>query len=77
MKADTDMPEIEFYPLRIYVRKDGWCVTVVEVQNFDNGANWALFTFQGERPVHVLIGIALIGAIALIGTAALAIAWMA
>jgi len=33
--------ELEFYLLKIYKRpNEGWRVSLCEIQNFNNGANW-------------------------------------
>lgn len=41
--------EIEFYLLRLYIRRGGWRITLFEIQNFDSGANWALVALGWDK----------------------------
>ncbi|MFH0938209.1 MAG: hypothetical protein V1899_02875 [Planctomycetota bacterium] len=51
---------IEFYLLKLYLRPNGWRLSLCEIVNFDNGADWALLSldFQHRRDplMHLRIG---------------------
>jgi len=43
------MNEIEFYLVRLYLRRGGWRITLLEIFNFDSGSNWALLCFAWDK----------------------------
>lgn len=43
------MCEREIYLVRLYLRKGGWRITVLETMNFDNGADWSLLTIGWDK----------------------------
>jgi hypothetical protein len=43
------MCEREIYLVRLYLRKGGWRITVLETMNFDTGRNWSLLAIGWDK----------------------------
>lgn len=43
------MREREIYLVRLYLRKGGWRITVLETMNFDTGRNWSLLSVRWDK----------------------------
>lgn len=51
------MCEREIYAIRLYLRKGGWRITVLETMNFDTGNNWSLLTIGWDKDKGVELAV--------------------
>lgn len=51
------MKEIELYLARLYLRKDGWRLTIIEVYFFESGVNRALIALGWDRAEGIEFGL--------------------